>query len=105
MPATTHRVCPTCRLVLPANQLRQHRIDVHGLRHGSPPGWRRLRQTIIERDDGRCVVCGVTERLEVHHIDGNPKNDDPSNLETRCRKHNPRGEDATLSQPAGRFKL
>lgn len=77
---------------------------MHGLRHGSPPGWRQLRQTIIERDNGRCVYCGSTTNLEVHHIDGNPKNDDPSNLETRCRKHNPRGENHTISPLAGRFR-
>lgn len=41
--------------------------------------------------DGACVVCGTTQRLEVHHVDGNPKNDRLSNLEVRCAKHNPRG--------------
>ena len=38
----------------------------------------------------RCVRCGVTNRrakLEVHHKDGNPLNNDLVNLETLCVRH------------------
>lgn len=32
-------------------------------------GWERLRLKIIERDGGRCNVCGIfPQRIEVHHI-------------------------------------
>lgn len=29
--------------------------------------WKRLRKQIILRDAGKCVICGSTEKLEVHH--------------------------------------
>ena len=31
-----------------------------------------------------CAICGSTERLQVHHLDRNIKNNSPSNLETLC---------------------
>ena len=31
-----------------------------------------------------CTECGTRESLHVHHIDRNPANNDPSNLETLC---------------------
>lgn len=52
------------------------------------PGWNRLRAQAIRRDGG-CVVCGATERLEVHHVipaaEGGPNV--LANLETRCSRH------------------
>src|SRR5260370_32567263 len=65
----------------------------------SPPGsWRsvggsqsalfmrgRLRQSILKRDNYRCVYCsykGISNF--VHHVDRNPKNNRRSNLETVC---------------------
>ena len=35
--------------------------------------------------DRVCAECGL-EALDVHHIDGNPFNNDPSNLAPLCRK-------------------
>ena len=29
--------------------------------------WKALRDFTIERDGGKCVLCGSTERLQVHH--------------------------------------
>jgi 5-methylcytosine-specific restriction endonuclease McrA len=46
--------------------------------------WERLRDEIIARDDGKCVRCGSTKDLQVHHKDWNHTNNDPSNLETIC---------------------
>lgn len=31
------------------------------------PKWREKRQHIIDRDGGRCVICGSTDELIVHH--------------------------------------
>jgi 5-methylcytosine-specific restriction endonuclease McrA len=101
MPSFVSKQCPDCRRVYAADQLRKHRQDVHGYRIGSPAGWRKLRQQVIDRDGGRCVVCGSTERLEVHHVTGDSRDNDPSLLETRCSKHNPRGPDHMLSPYAG----
>lgn len=33
----------------------------------------------------KCEVCGKRGRLDVHHKDGNEKNNDPSNLQVLCR--------------------
>jgi 5-methylcytosine-specific restriction endonuclease McrA len=30
-------------------------------------GWNRLRKLALKRDGHRCVVCGATEGLQVHH--------------------------------------
>ncbi len=48
--------------------------------------WRHLRQRILERDNFTCRYCGFRAHKWqfVHHIDGDPKNNDPSNLETIC---------------------
>lgn len=46
--------------------------------------WKRLRDRIIEREGGRCAVCGSGEHLHVHHIDGDATRDDPDNLVALC---------------------
>jgi 5-methylcytosine-specific restriction endonuclease McrA len=49
-----------------------------------------VRELVLARDGSKCVVCGKTEKLVVHHKDRrgrnvpNPNND-IRNLETRCR--------------------
>jgi hypothetical protein len=57
----------------------------------------RLRERIRNRDDNKCVICGMLKRehlkkysrnLEVHHKDHNKKNCNEDNLETRCKKCN-----------------
>jgi hypothetical protein len=46
--------------------------------------WKRLRDLILEREGGRCTVCGGGEHLHVHHIDGDATHDDPENLVALC---------------------
>lgn len=52
---------------------------------------RRLRQTVLHRDGGRCVIDGCTSRyrLQIHHVvpwsEGGPT--DPGNLATVCWFH------------------
>lgn len=48
--------------------------------------WRKLRSTILERDNYLCQYCGFrAEKWQiVHHIDGNPSNNSDCNLETIC---------------------
>jgi len=54
-------------------------------RNGSTRRWREIRLRALMRDK-RCVVCGSTEYLEVHHVvsvaDGG--RDKLSNLRTLC---------------------
>ena len=44
-----------------------------------------IKPLILERDSGRCVVCSTDRRLVMHHIDENPKHNDPTNLIILCR--------------------
>jgi|GEM_PF-3071416 len=55
-------------------------------RGASDRKWRALRESVLERDDSTCRYCGFrTGKWQVvHHIDGNPGNDDMRNLETVC---------------------
>lgn len=42
-------------------------------------------QTIAEKFHKKeCIVCGVTDILDVHHLDENRQNNDPSNLVFLC---------------------
>lgn len=48
---------------------------------------RPVRQQIIERDGGKCVICGSTSHLEAAHIDhnkANPRYNDTSNGRVLC---------------------
>jgi len=47
--------------------------------------WCRIRERIIARDGGRCLVCGSAGgRLHVHHFDHDRSNNDARNLITLC---------------------
>ena len=37
------------------------------------------------KPEGACEVCGSTKNIDVHHIDGNPQNNDIMNLQRLCR--------------------
>jgi len=55
-------------------------------RNHNKPEWRKKRLIILERDNFTCQYCGFkSEKWQiVHHIDGNPNNNDNDNLETIC---------------------
>ena len=46
--------------------------------------WGILRERILSRDGYKCMLCGETKKLRVHHIDYNSNNNDPRNLVTLC---------------------
>jgi 5-methylcytosine-specific restriction endonuclease McrA len=48
---------------------------------------RNYRLILIEMLGGKCALCGSLERLEIDHVDGNPRNRVPSNLRVLCRSH------------------
>ena len=52
----------------------------------SSDAWKSLRFEILRRDNFTCQYCGFrAEKWQiVHHIDGNPNNNQKSNLETIC---------------------
>ena len=44
----------------------------------------KLKRQIKERDNNVCQSCGVKERLQIHHLDHDPLNNNPNNLITWC---------------------
>jgi len=50
--------------------------------------WKNTRKAVLIRDDHTCSYCGYitdnTRFLHVHHVDGNPRNNNFNNLETIC---------------------
>ena len=76
-----------------------HSLDIKGLNLGKrqnpyPINWIEIKEVIRQRDKGICILCGADDknlnhRHPIHHIDYNPKNLDPQNLITLCKKcHN-----------------
>ena len=82
-------MCPVCRTVIPAGRFLQHKKahDNAAKPHRSQADWRAREKAI--RRDRKCAVCGGVTRLEVHHKDGNPHNNEMWNLQTVCRPHHP----------------
>ena len=43
-----------------------------------------LRRQVHILYDHTCVICGSADNLQVHHVDGDKRNDDISNLMLLC---------------------
>jgi len=63
-----------------------------------PNNWHRI--ALVKILGSKCMKCNSQERLEVHHKDGNPWNNDRSNLELRCEDcHLGRGAKGDKEKP------
>ena len=53
------------------------------------PNWKEdsYRTTCFVHHDKKCIVCGEDKIVEVHHLDENKLNNDPSNLIPLCPTH------------------
>lgn len=49
--------------------------------------WEIHRKICFKHWDEKCAVCGWYRCVDVHHIDGNSKNNDPKNLIPLCKNH------------------
>jgi len=56
--------------------------------------WKAVRRIVVERDGYKCVTCGSTDRIQVHHIIPYrySQSHDPGNLKTLCRSCHSREE-------------
>jgi hypothetical protein len=75
--------CPV--LVTGGGRCTEHRYHRPNGRDGTDAAWRKARARAIRRDGGRCTRCRSTGPLEVHHLDGDWRNNQPENLESLCR--------------------
>ena len=53
------------------------------------PEWKKIRNSVLERDNFRCAVCGSTDGLNIHHITYENifnEQENLSDLVTLCRK-------------------
>jgi len=80
------RLCPDC-------EGKKHKLYYKYERRPpeSFPSGRRIKQLCLERDDHKCVKCGSTDKIDVHHKDGNNwqkirqlANNNLANLITLC---------------------
>jgi len=46
--------------------------------------WKKTRRRVLERDRGRCAICGAGQDLHIHHLDHDTSNDEMANLITLC---------------------
>ena len=50
-----------------------------------PQNWKKIAQTQKERAGYKCQWCGDDDcQLSVHHLDGDPANNEPANLVVLC---------------------
>lgn len=85
-----------CKVHERANRRRRKQQGLTGKR-GSTTAWRRLRRRVIARAGYRCEWPGCDKVFpahpaEVHHKDGNSRNNSINNLEALCHDHHVEAE-------------
>jgi 5-methylcytosine-specific restriction endonuclease McrA len=63
-----------------------------------------LARQVKERDGWRCQECGSPHDLEVHHVDGNPRNNLLRNLRTLCQTCHDKADAKLRKGPAGSWR-
>jgi len=58
-----------------------------------------LREMVISLLGGKCAVCGSTENLHIHHIDGNRENNTAKNLILLCSSCHRRVHNGKIKLP------
>jgi hypothetical protein len=95
-----HRPCivPGCAvLVSKGSRCPRHRIK----KTPRLNGWerQRIRDKVLERDGNRCVKCGGTDGLQVHHLDGWKAGDPLGRLVTLCAEHHLEAHGGAFQNP------
>ena len=73
------RPCLTCGALSDGSYCRRHRPSRTGRPRPFPHGWAatKWRTKILAASDGRCVVCGSTDRVSAHHLHPIHRGGDP----------------------------
>src|SRR5829696_6197893 len=87
------RTCPSCGILLPVSTRGRCPTCTRPPRSGSSrselnrSAWQKLRRAARLRDGNRCVRCGTTEQLSVHHaVAGSNLLSDLVTLCSRCHR-------------------
>lgn len=59
------------------------------IRRPLPRGCVKLRKLLIQDKGERCKICETSYKLELHHEDGDPRNNRRDNLNFYCPNHHP----------------
>ena len=80
-------VCIDCGCPISRRSLRcKSCFDLKQIRHDALGTTARQRKEKLDYISDTCEWCGATGRIEVHHIDENPHNNNHQNLECLCPK-------------------
>jgi 5-methylcytosine-specific restriction endonuclease McrA len=80
--------CQACTRTYERTKSRERRASSAAVKARDSRTWQRARALAKQRDGGRCVRCGASERLEVHHVVPIEQGGERfmlSNLVTLCR--------------------
>lgn len=84
-----------CNIANTLGVTNQRRLKAHHLWGSASHNWKgddvddntaRCRTRRRFPDIGVCEHCGIKSAVDRHHIDGNPRNNDPKNIRRLCRK-------------------
>ncbi len=87
MPSTP---CLTCGALTSASYCKRHRPSRVSPGRGSGGAAARFRAATLAKTQGRCALCGSTDRVEAHHIIGlleGGTNDAHTNGQALCHTH------------------
>jgi hypothetical protein len=92
--AFVERECPICKILF-TPQYRDKQITCSyacsntyfARKRNNPSKYKNYRTICFHNHDKKCVVCGEDKIVAVHHMDENPKNNDPKNLVPLCPTH------------------
>lgn len=63
-----------------------------------PKAFKKIRPMIVGREHGLCFLCFAKKKLDVHHIDRDTRNNDPTNLVALCRSCHARQNAKSLAE-------
>ncbi len=98
--ATPAKSCEFCGKVFQRKHLSSGRLEDRGaylrrrfcsiscsvsMQHATePPTVAASRKRSLKTISGSCEACGLASNLSAHHVDGNPMNNAPINIQTLC---------------------